>query len=110
MVWQVPGSQPITAPIANELRGKSVRQRLTEIGVPDYKRLQIPLENAHSLGRISDVLRDLAASLALQSRCPEGDEFKALQSAFWEIDAANRRISAILKVRKTTRTGGSGND
>jgi hypothetical protein len=104
MVMQAPGFTPPPS-LAQELRGKSAREQLDEYGTPGYKRLQIPLVDANSLATTAEILTDLAYQLRLQSRAPTGREIDSLRAAFWEINAANRRLSAIQKIRRPTKSG-----
>lgn len=105
MVYQLPGMK-IPGPIAEEFKGKSLFEKILDSGVPRYMRLQIPMTDPRSLRYVADILRKLANDLDLQARIPEGDELKAAKAAWWDIKAANRRISEFLQSSQATKSSG----
>lgn len=108
--YVIPGAKVQPGPIADVFKGKTAREMLDDFGTPGYKRLQIPLVDANGLATTAEILRDLAHQLALHSRVPTGREIDSLRAAFWEIDAANRRLSGIQKIRRRTKSGGAASD
>lgn len=95
MVYQYPGAK-IPGPIEQDINGPSPRDRLDRLGVPKYLRLQIPLNSARDLRKISGILQKLANNLDFHGTVPTGDEYEALRAAFWELKEANQRLADFL--------------
>lgn len=85
--------------IAMGMKPEIEEDALTSI-IPQYARVQIPLNSKWKLRVAADLLRGLALSLDLLSRRVDVKDSSALFEAWADIQSTNRKISQATKSGK----------